>query len=218
MMKTSYFDEVMEDFCKLDIANQGDTIKHFYDSFNKENMPIENIFRSVRFNSLDLSECISKEYKSFNVGNKLEEETVSEVFRKFKSNTYPKEILPKVVIINQLYSTRLNSNPSGRTISVIEMTRHIKAIWDEKKPSIKTLDAVEMVDMIGNLKHLKFDREVNNAYSFASKYLSFTCRFNDEENYDDRVPITDTYSRNTFKRICKNGLKKQKICLDNSDI
>ena len=78
------------------------------------------------------------------------------------------------------------------------MAQYIRNIGD--KIDCDEISPQDAVILIGDKSNISSVRNgINNAYSFASKYLSFTYRNRDEAK--DRIPITDSYSRNSLACI-----------------
>ena len=170
-------------------------------------MRFSEVFKSTDKKSIeDLLIEVNKDYglewesyisnaNHFYANNGYEEKALDHLFSKFQSNTDLSEVYIKVISINNIYSTRLNDYSTGNTISTKEMAQYIEkngAELDSNK-----MHPEDAVFLIGDKTKISSVRKgVNNAYSFASKYLSFTYRNRDEGK--DEVPITDTYSRNSL--------------------
>jgi hypothetical protein len=71
--------------------------------------------------ALPTFELIEEECRKFDEDNALVEETVRRLFTLFPKNTEPSEVLSKVVVLNQLYSTRV------LTIHLQPLATHIVA-------------------------------------------------------------------------------------------
>ncbi len=205
-MSKDNFEEVINIFGNKDNPEQAEIVGFFYGHFMDDTKCM-------------VSELLDKADKKFNLGctgffagindfdvsNKNEEDTINHLFEKFPDNNSYPEVLAKVIVVNQLYSTRLNDNNAGNKISVKEMAHHIiekrKDIEEAKLSPDNELKIKELVSKLGDKENYKLDRSVKCAYSFASKYLSFTFReFNS-------VPITDTYARNTLQLMDFAGKK-----------
>ena len=188
--------EIVEKFQSVSLERQAEIIMRFSDEFKsvENEKPIE-IFLSEIDKKYGLGwESIIPQANHFVINFGKDEKCLDYLFQKFPNNTDYNEILVKVIMINNLYSTRLNDHQSGNTISTKEMADYIKKLGNTIDDN--NIEIPKVVSLVGDKKNYNFERKVNSAYSFASKYLSFTYRNNIEKL--DKVPITDTYSKNVI--------------------
>ena len=189
-----------------EIDKQKRIIDLFSKAFNREeDYTVEDFMDDVNKKYSELRWNITiPQNKSFNINYGKEEKALDYLFKELPSNAAYNDVLIKVIMLNNLYSTQLNIHKSGDTISVKDMARRIVDIDNEKTIlSFKPKDAVERIG--GNEYYKGFKK----AYSFASKYLSFTHR--NTGKGEDVVPITDSYSRRTIKLL---KYENEKIDLD----
>lgn len=191
----SNLEKVMKDFQNIGEEKQADIILDFSEAFkNKNNCKSGEFFTEFgkRYKSLKWSEFVNNH--NFMVSNGADESALDNLFKRFPKNTNIDEVYIKVLAINSLYHTYLCNSENGKNLSMKEMARHIfKNACDIDDTS--KVSPIKIVDRLGNKDNLNGD--VNNAYSFASKYLSFTYR--NKPNGKDLVPITDTNAREVLK-------------------
>ncbi|MBR2576230.1 MAG: hypothetical protein IKE40_02900 [Firmicutes bacterium] len=158
-----------------------DIVFEFDDKFNKED------------GKCIIEECISE----FDESEKEKEDTVRHVFSD-PDNKHIEVVLTKVIVLNEIYSTQLNSNAKnekevieGRKyhMDVLTMAKHI--IENEEFTEWCNSDIEEQrlkaVDYIRRGKSKLRKSYHSEAYSFATKY----CSWHNPEKY----PIVDRYSK-----------------------
>lgn len=149
----------------------------------------------------------------FDAKQKLAEESIQRVIDLNRTNTCLTDVLIKVVMINTLYSTFLNSNSpeetrgdqikeqGKRTLSVDQVARHIVEMANtkelDKKIEIGDIEAVKLICSASG-------ENWKSIYSFATKY----CNWHNQ----DKFPIIDKYSRGILYYINK-FIPKQFYCL-----
>lgn len=195
--------------------------KKFHDSFEKMMLNPDtgssvikkyySIFRNEKyFEYKSLIDLIDAEYKCefgavndcdlhLNVGFAYEEDAIESLFKSKPDNNELNDIIPKVSIINQLYSAGLNSVSGGRHLSIIEMANHIfrlRGQIDEYKISDDVLSLVTDLSKDNSIKTYDGASKYK-AVSFSTKYLSFSLR----EKGFDAVPITDSKARTALAFI-----------------
>ena len=185
-------EEIIVKFNGIEEKRQSKIIIEFSNAFKSEKeRTIKELLAEVNMNYPELGwDIYIPNNKNFNTNNGKEEKALDNLFSKFSSNKDYSEVLVKVIMINNLYSTRLNNNQKGKTISVKAMAQRITDIGDV----INSIEPEEAIEIIGGNSIYK---DYNKAYSFASKYLSFTYR--NAEKKEDLIPITDSLSRKTLK-------------------
>lgn len=142
---------------------------------------------------LPTPDIIDEKVEEFDDNEKLNEQALELLFNTFKSNTDEKEILLKVVTLNNRYSAGLTDNALNKEKSdiyekenkpkptnVMVMTKHISKI--EKTHHCFSSEA-EPIFIVNKLRHIEGYKQ---AYSFATKYVSWTFR-------DKNIPIADGY-------------------------
>ncbi len=173
---------------------QAKIIKDFYSAFMTEKkLLLHDLLEQVDTRYLLNWRYLKKQTKDFEVNNGLEERALDSLFEKYNSNSDFDQILIKVIAINTLYSTRLHDYASGNTISIKEAANIIM------KRAITSENSWDIVNEIGNKTNFELDRDVNNAFSFASKYMSFTYR--KSLKIGDCIPIIDEYAKNVIRKI-----------------
>jgi hypothetical protein len=96
--------------------------------------------------------------KEFDDENELVEVSLTKLIAHFRKNTDPSEVYLKIVAINQIYSTRIN------TIDLDQFARHIADLDIDKLIDNGSLEAVEKIIDCPPLKR---------HYSFATKFCSW---------------------------------------------
>ena len=142
---------------------------------------------------LPTPDLIDKKIKEFDNNEQLNEKALELLFNTFKSNTDEKEILLKVVTLNNRYSAGLTDNALNKEKSdiyekenkpkptnVMVMTKHISKI---EKTHHCFSSGAEPIFIVNKLRHIEGYKQ---AYSFATKYVSWTFR-------DKNIPIADGY-------------------------
>ncbi len=107
-------------------------------------------------------ELVELACKKFDLDNKVDERALTELFRRFPSNTDAAQVLLKVVAVNSIYATNLFAFRMAAT--------HIHAVGKELDERIDAgdltaFDLIEHIDLGGDKPRWCF--------SFASKYLSW---------------------------------------------
>lgn len=132
---------------------------------------------------------------SFDAEEGDKENTVKYVFESH-SNTNLEIVLTKVVVLNEFYSTHLNSNvpkhineDSTYHMDVVSMAKHIlsKSDFDRlcnSSDESERQEAVEYIRRGSSAYRKKYHKE---AYSFATKYCSW--------HNPNLFPIVDSYSK-----------------------
>lgn len=203
-MELSSLNQTMKTFCDKSIYDQVDIIMEFSNAFKgNEKIDVKKMLKTVG--------DISIETKPLEDGYGADECAIEELFVTLDSNTDINQVLPKVIVINQLYSTRLNSTSKGNNVSVKEMAYHIADRQGEKIESVDTnsdTDILDIVKRLGDKENYQYCRKgINSAYSFATKYLSFVFRTR-KNGKSDCVPITDTCSKKTLKFMTFDYIKR----------
>lgn len=120
----------------------------------------------------------------------LKEEVLEYFFKsKFPNNNDLHEVLVKVTLLNSFYNTQiLNKN-------LVNIARHIVELEIDKK---LRSDDISIVNDIAYKTNEYKTEEINNIYSFASKYCSW--------HEPDKYPIVDSYTKGMLYYINKNSL------------
>ena len=162
---------------------------------------VEEIMKTIEIPNEEnriLNDCVVQ----FDEEQKTNEETVESVFSLY-DNSSKSNILIKVIILNNRYSVGLNDNPLSKDkikeydekekkypVDVMTMAKHI---YNNRKEfnNVKTTDEViGLVETIRNISGFQ------DAYSFATKYCSWSFRTLD-------VPIVDSYVKGLLYRLNK---------------
>lgn len=94
------------------------------------------------------------------------DEIVLKLFQDYPSNTNINEVLLKVSVLNDMYSTNI--------YATFKMAKHIVSLQNlDKKLSQGDLDAVDLIATGHGIKSKKNEKEIN-FYSFATKYCSWS--------------------------------------------
>lgn len=181
-------------------------VEELFETIRKEGRTLSDVIKlfNKKFNSRH-SEDIAEEKEIKDLCDKfeinipfsfgLQEKAIRSLIEAFPQNNDEEKILSKVILINQLYSTALNTSVSTDVISVSDMAMHIAKIAKEQELDKKIREGkLEAVELIGNLD------EYNNAYSFASKYCSW---HNIVVYHCDEYPIMDSYTKGFMYYWCK---------------
>ncbi len=122
---------------------------------------------------------------------KLQEDLLAEVFQK---NTITKEnknldiILIKVTLLNSFYSTMIKNK------DLVAVARYIESLnFDEKLTQYGDKPNIELIHKLAYGIKDFVDDEINNIYSFASKY----CAWHEPDLY----PIVDSYTKGMLYQI-----------------
>lgn len=149
-----------------------------------------------KYFNLPDGQCIIKNCNSlFDCSEGDKEKTISYVFRDLRNDKL-EVVLTKVVLLNEFYSTYLNSNPPRKIIEgetypmdVVKMAHHILS-WNQfneycfSTDPQKRFEAVEYIRRKPSEYRATYHKE---AYSFATKY----CCWHNPDCY----PIVDSYSK-----------------------
>ncbi len=198
-------------FCQKDTHQQAVVIRTFHAAF----MDTKKRLFSSLLSELDgfIAELwsASSYYKDIDIGLGKDEATLRVVFKTFSRNDKPEYVLPKVVLLNELYHAGLYDTDGKKMASIREMTRHIISLapdiseWQMSQSDQRDY-IIELVKKLGDRESIGGTlgrKNVDSAYSFASKYLSFTALARDGGAGNDGVPITDTYARCTLSKWAK---------------
>lgn len=161
---------------------------------------------------LPTPDLIDKKIKEFDNNEKLNEKALELLFNTFKSNTDEKEILLKVVTLNNRYSAGLTDNflnkekcdiyekeNKRKPTNVIVMTKHIAEIESQQHCfSSKEADPISIVEKLREIKGYQ------DSYSFATKYVAWTFR-------DKNIPIVDGYVKSLLYHINKKECFYEKL-------
>lgn len=166
---------------------------------------------------LPTPDLIDKKIKEFDNNEQPNEKALELLFNTFKSNTDEKEILLKVVTLNNRYSAGLTDNVlnkekcdiyekenKSKPTNVIVMTKHISEIESEYHCFSKEVDPIFIVN---KLRHIEGYKE---AYSFATKYVAWTFR-------DKNIPIVDGYVKKLLYSINKEECFYEKLTWNKFD-
>lgn len=187
MDKKMYVEELFETIQK-EGRTLADVIQLFYKKFNSS--CDENIAEKEEIQDLCVKLGINTR---FNFG--LQERAIKSLIEAFPQNDEEEKVLSKVILINQLYSTALNTFESKSVISVSDMALHIAKKAREHELDLKIQEGnLEAVEMIGDLENY------NNAFSFASKYCNW---HNIAVYHGDEYPIMDSYTKGFIYYWCK---------------
>lgn len=167
-----------------------------------------SIYDDIVFPTPDL---IDKKIKEFDNNEQLNEKALELLFNTFKSNTDEKEILLKVVTLNNRYSAGLTDNflskekcdiyekeNKDKPTNVIVMTKHIAEIESQQCYFSKEYDPISIV------KELRKIDGYQDSYSFATKYVAWTFR-------DKNIPIVDGYVKSLLYHINKKECFYEKL-------
>ena len=154
---------------------------------------------------LPTPDLIDKKIKEFDNNEQLNEKALELLFNTFKSNTDEKEILLKVVTLNNRYSAGLTDNflskekcdiyekeNKRKPTNVIVMTKHIAEIESQQNYFSEEDDSISIV------KELRHIEGYQDSYSFATKYVAWTFR-------DKNIPIVDGYVKKLLYSINKKS-------------
>lgn len=160
---------------------------------------------------LPTPDFIDKKIKEFDNNEQLNEKALELLFNTFKSNTDEKEILLKVVTLNNRYSAGLTDNflskekcdiyekeNKRKPTNVIVMTKHISKIESEYHYFSKEDDPILIVNELRRIEGYQ------NSYSFATKYVAWTFR-------DKNIPIVDGYVKSLLYHINKKECFYEKL-------
>lgn len=185
--------------------------------------PVKDLFTTIEENNWNLPDVIivfNKEFNSFQDDAEsdetrkirevifgkdssiedfrfgMQEAAIRNLIKLYPRNTDKSEVLTKVILINQLYSTGLNDTVSTKTISVGDMAKHIVGC-KEFDAKIK-YGALSAFTWIGKIEEK--EKSYNKTYSFASKY----CNWHNTVVYDgDDYPIMDSYTKDFIYYWCQ---------------
>jgi hypothetical protein len=107
-------------------------------------------------------EFVNTECDEFDQESRLVEGALGQLWKQFPRNTETPHVLLKVLVLNKLYSTRVNDNdvdPLARHITGLAIDKHLDQLLDQG-----SLDAVFLITDCPNLKQY---------LSFASKFCSW---------------------------------------------
>ena len=103
-------------------------------------------------------EIVKAECDAFDDENKLTEESLRQLRAQFPKNTDVPHVLLKVLVLNKLYSTRVND------VDVEPLARHIARLGIDSIITQGSLNAVDLITACPNVRRY---------YSFATKYCSW---------------------------------------------
>ncbi len=98
------------------------------------------------------------------------DKAIVNLFEAFPENKTIEDILLKISVINDLYSTNI--------LGTWRMAKHIKSLNIDNELQAGSPDLVNKIAMGHGIKSKKYDREIN-FYSFATKY----CNWHNQEEY-----------------------------------
>jgi len=157
------------------------------------------------------TELIDKYIELFNndLRYKPADDAINKLFSAFPNNKEVEDILLKISVINDLYSTNI--------LATFKMAEHIQKLNIDEKLSIGDLDVVNEIATGHDIRRKKTNTELN-LYSFATKY----CNWHNQENYaiyDSFVEkILIAFKRKfkfyDFKQSDLKNFRKFKIILD----
>ncbi|MBE5890597.1 MAG: hypothetical protein E7282_06460 [Lachnospiraceae bacterium] len=123
---------------------------------------------------------IDEYIKNFDNNEKLKEKTLNDLFREKYTNKKLQDVLIKVCTLDALYATRIRKADLTKIAEHIIDLENIDGLLDDGN--------IEAINQIGTTP-----KEVNNAYSFASKYCSF--------HNPDKFIIIDQWSWKALVKI-----------------
>ena len=157
------------------------------------------------------TELIDKYIKLFNndLRYKPADDAINKLFSAFPSNKEVEDILLKISVINDLYSTNI--------LATFKMAKHIQKLDIDKKLRDGNLDIVNEIATGHNIRRKKTNTELN-LYSFATKY----CNWHNQDSfaiYDsfvDKILIAfkKKYLFSDFKQSDLKDFRKFKRILD----
>ena len=127
-----------------------------------------------------------------------EEEALTMLFKDYPDNSDIKQVTVKVAVLDKLYSTRIRfADFSFIVKNIVEKSKEITDMlqYDERNYNLYKLIAFNNYTFINDDKK---EENVHNAYSFATKYLSFSKSDNPE-----LYPIMDSYSKELLNKYCE---------------
>lgn len=118
------------------------------------------------------TELIDKYMKLFNndLRYKTADDAINKLFFAFPNNEKVEDILLKISVINDLYSTNI--------LATYKMAEHIQKLDIDRMLSVGDLDLVNQIATGHNIRRKKTKTELN-LYSFATKY----CNWHYQEDY-----------------------------------
>ena len=123
-------------------------------------------------------DLVEKNIRKFAENEKDKEETLKMLFREYRDNSDISGVMIKTAVLNCLYSAGVkNIYVPDVARNIYENHEELDELLNTGKREYKAYDLIAFVKKDG----------VNNAYSFASKYLSFSC--------PELYPVMDRYSR-----------------------
>ena len=154
----------------------------------------------AHFNLPDGQCIIKKSICEFNSTENDKERTLEFVFSDHRNDRL-EVVLTQVVLLNEFYSTRLNSNKSGskdgrkQPMDVVAMAHHIIA-WSDFSEYCMSEDSNKRFKAVEYIR--KTSKEYQDAYSFATKY----CSWHNPNHY----PICDSYSKGMLYYLGREGI------------
>jgi hypothetical protein len=118
------------------------------------------------------TELIDKYIKLFNnnLRYKPADDAINKLFSAFPNNKEVEEILLKISVINDLYSTNI--------LATFKMAEHIQKLDIDGMLRVGNLDVVNQIATGHDIRRTKTKTELN-LYSFATKY----CNWHNQESY-----------------------------------
>ncbi len=117
----------------------------------------------------------------------LADNAIIKLFEKFPNNTYLEDILLKISVINDLYSTNI--------FATFNMAKHIQSLRIDNDLKANDPSVVNRIATGHGVKNSKTDED-RNFYSFATKY----CSWHNRNNY----PIFDNFVEKVLKAYRDN--------------
>lgn len=133
---------------------------------------------------IEISESNVQNYiDQFNAKEKNGEESLQMIFSDYKDNGDIRKVMVKTIVLNALYHTRIKDKDIPFVVQhIVNNHKEIDQLLSSGKREYKLYDIIAYIPVDG----------VNNAYVFASKYLSFS----NTELY----PIMDSFSRDLLAK------------------
>jgi hypothetical protein len=113
------------------------------------------------------SKGVAKACKQFNSENKIIEDALTELFAKYPRNTIEAQVLLKIVMLNDLYSTQIPTRAPDRpnVFDIAECIPNLKLDQAFKEGSLDIVNVISTTQFPGKRKI--------NRFSFATKYASW---------------------------------------------
>lgn len=138
-----------------------------------------NIMKKTEEISLDL---VIEKIKKFEDKESNGEKTLQMIFTDYTDNSDLRKVMTKTIVLDHIYSTRIRYKDIPFVAqNIVNNHKKIDRLLNSGKREYELYEIIAYINVDG----------VNNAYSFATKYLSFI----NKELY----PIMDSYSRELLK-------------------